>query len=87
MVLGELGAKIAEAWRKVTPNKQIDQEVLNDMLKEFYTALVEADVDVQVTPAIRRGSRACASLPHVLSLASAAGKQVSRPSEEQSEPR
>ena len=48
MVLSELGSRLAAALRAVSNNTRIDEEVLNDMLKEICNALLSADVNVKL---------------------------------------
>lgn len=46
MVLTELGSKIAGALRRLGESPVIDEEVLEGLLKEVCTALLQADVRV-----------------------------------------
>lgn len=65
MVLGELGSKISEAWRKVSSSKQVDETVLNEMLQEMTTALLSADVDVDLTNKFRDSVRGKVNLENL----------------------
>ncbi|OMH81810.1 Signal recognition particle 54 kDa protein [Zancudomyces culisetae] len=46
MVLHELGAKINEAFRKLSKESDIDEKVLDAILKDICTALLTSDVNV-----------------------------------------
>jgi signal recognition particle subunit SRP54 len=65
MVLGELGSKISEAWRKVSSSRQVDETVLNEMLQEMTTALLSADVDVDLTNKFRESVRSKVNLENL----------------------
>uniref|UniRef100_A0A7S0ZHG9 Signal recognition particle 54 kDa protein n=1 Tax=Timspurckia oligopyrenoides TaxID=708627 RepID=A0A7S0ZHG9_9RHOD len=53
MVLNELGKKITSALRRMTNTTVIDEQVLDDMLKEVARALLEADVNVKHVAQLR----------------------------------
>jgi signal recognition particle subunit SRP54 len=47
MVLAELGQKITSALNKLNRVTVIDEEVLNECLKDITTALLQSDVNVK----------------------------------------
>ena len=53
MVLADLGRKITGALHSMTAAAVIDEEVLDAMLKEICTALLEADVNVKLVMQLR----------------------------------
>src|SRR5438105_11769614 len=53
MVLGELGNKITNALRKITDAPILDEETVNEMLKEICNALVAADVNIKLVFQLR----------------------------------
>lgn len=53
MVLAELGRKITSALRGLNSATIIDQKVLDDLLKEVCTALLEADVNIRLVKQLR----------------------------------
>ncbi|KAA8494173.1 Signal recognition particle 54 kDa protein [Porphyridium purpureum] len=53
MVLNELGKKITSALRRMTNSTVIDEQALDDMLKEVSRALLEADVNVRIVAQLR----------------------------------
>jgi signal recognition particle subunit SRP54 len=54
MVLTELGSKITNALRKMADSTVINDEVLDEMLKDICNALVTADVNVQMVIKLRQ---------------------------------
>ncbi len=57
MVLGELGAKISGALRKMRNAVVIDEDVLDEMLKEICYALLSSDVNVKLVKQLRENIR------------------------------
>lgn len=57
MVLADLGRKITTALRSLNSATVINEEVLNAMLKEIVTALLEADVNIRLVKALRENVR------------------------------
>lgn len=57
MVLAELGRKITTALRSLNNATIINEEVLNAMLKEIVTALLEADVNIRLVKKLRENVR------------------------------
>eukprot|EP00055_Hartaetosiga_balthica_P009281 m.36554 g.36554 ORF g.36554 m.36554 type:complete len:531 (-) comp6683_c1_seq1:95-1687(-) len=53
MVLGDLSRKITNALRSLNSATVIDEEVLDDMLKEIVRALIESDVQVKLIQTMR----------------------------------
>ena len=47
MVLNELGSKLANALSSLSKHTIIDEEIMEDVLKEITKALLSADVNVQ----------------------------------------
>ncbi|XP_068086030.1 signal recognition particle subunit SRP54 [Anabrus simplex] len=58
MVLADLGRKITTALRALSNATVINEEVLNSMLKEICTALLEADVNIRLVKKLRENVRA-----------------------------
>ncbi|PNF23601.1 Signal recognition particle 54 kDa protein [Cryptotermes secundus] len=58
MVLADLGRKITSALRSLSNATVINEEVLNAMLKEICTALLEADVNIRLVKKLRENVRA-----------------------------
>ncbi|CAI8001925.1 Signal recognition particle 54 kDa protein, partial [Geodia barretti] len=58
MVLADLGRKITTALRSLGNATVINEEVLQAMLKEICTALLEADVNVKLVGKLRQNVRA-----------------------------
>ncbi|XP_013392362.1 signal recognition particle 54 kDa protein [Lingula anatina] len=58
MVLADLGRKITNALRSISNATVINEEVLNSMLKEICTALLEADVNIKLVKQLRENVRA-----------------------------
>ncbi|XP_050407440.1 signal recognition particle subunit SRP54 [Patella vulgata] len=57
MVLADLGRKITSALKSLSNATIINEEVLNDMLKEICKALLEADVNIRLVKALRENVR------------------------------
>lgn len=57
MVLADLGRKITTALRSLSNATIINEEVLNSMLKEICSALLEADVNVRLVKGLRENVR------------------------------
>ncbi|XP_052767616.1 signal recognition particle 54 kDa protein [Mya arenaria] len=57
MVLADLGRKITSALRSLNNSTIINEEVLNGMLKEICSALLEADVNVRLVKGLRENVR------------------------------
>ncbi len=53
MVLADLGRKINAALHSLSKATVINEEVLDGMLKEIVTALLEADVNVRLVKQLR----------------------------------
>lgn len=58
MVLAELGRKITNALRSLGNATIINEDVLNSLLKEICTALIEADVNIRLVKQLRENVRA-----------------------------
>ncbi|KAF7267208.1 signal recognition particle 54k [Rhynchophorus ferrugineus] len=58
MVLADLGRKITSALQGLSKATIINEEVLNGMLKEICTALLEADVNIKMVKKLRENVRA-----------------------------
>ncbi|CAH8865681.1 unnamed protein product [Trichobilharzia szidati] len=58
MVLAELGRKITSALRSLGNATIINEDVLNSLLKEICTALIEADVNIRLVKQLRENVRA-----------------------------
>ncbi|XP_064485014.1 signal recognition particle subunit SRP54 [Ornithodoros turicata] len=57
MVLADLGRKITNALRSLSNATIINKEVLDSMLKEICTALLEADVNIRLVKQLRENVR------------------------------
>jgi signal recognition particle subunit SRP54 len=57
MVLADLGRKITSALKSLSNATIINEEVLNGMLKEICTALLEADVNIRLVKQLRENVR------------------------------
>ena len=57
MVLADLGRKINAALHSLSKATVINEEVLNDMLKDVCAALLEADVNVRQVKQLRENVR------------------------------
>ncbi|CAE8691720.1 unnamed protein product, partial [Polarella glacialis] len=53
MVLGDLGSKITASFRKLNTAPIIDDELLDEVLKEIAAALLQADVNVKFVSELR----------------------------------
>ena len=53
MVLADLGRKITSALNSLGKATVIDEDVLNAMLKEICTALLEADVNIRLVKQLK----------------------------------
>ena len=53
MVLADLGRKITNALNSLGKATIIDEEVLNAMLKEICTALLESDVNIRLVKQVK----------------------------------
>ena len=53
MVLADLGRKITSALNSLGKATIIDEEVLNAMLKEICTALLESDVNIRLVKQLK----------------------------------
>jgi signal recognition particle subunit SRP54 len=53
MVLGDLGAKITNALKKLQNKQVIDESVLNDLLTEIASALLSSDVNIKYIAKLR----------------------------------
>ena len=53
MVLADLGRKITSAIRSMNSATVINEEALDNMLKEISRALIEADVNVRLVKQLR----------------------------------
>ncbi len=53
MVLADLGRKITTALNSLGKATVIDEEVLNAMLKEICTALLESDVNIRLVKQLK----------------------------------
>ncbi|KAK6637096.1 Signal recognition particle [Polyplax serrata] len=58
MVLADLGRKITSALHSLSKASVINEDVLNSMLKEICTALLEADVNIRLVKKLRENVRA-----------------------------
>mmetsp|Transcript_45248 Transcript_45248/g.106173 ORF Transcript_45248/g.106173 Transcript_45248/m.106173 type:complete len:494 (-) Transcript_45248:240-1721(-) len=54
MVLAELGGRITNALRTMTSNTVIDEETVDNMLKEIAAALLASDVNVKLVSKLRK---------------------------------
>jgi signal recognition particle subunit SRP54 len=57
MVLGELGASISSALRKVTSSPSVDETQMNEMVDEITNALIASDVEVALANGFRDAVR------------------------------
>ena len=53
MVLAELGQSITSALAKAATSRTLDQSILDEILKEIATALLQADVNVKLVAQLR----------------------------------
>ena len=54
MVLAELGSQIQNTLRKLQATTVVDEEVLNDILKDISRALLQADVNARLVGELRK---------------------------------
>lgn len=57
MVLADLGRKITSALKSLNNATIINEEVLNDLLKEICAALLESDVNIRLVKQLRENVR------------------------------
>jgi signal recognition particle subunit SRP54 len=57
MVLAELGSQIASALQKMTNSTVIDQQVVDQLLKEICGALIASDVNIKLIAQLRTNIR------------------------------
>ena len=57
MVLADLGRKVTAALRSLGNATIINQEVLDQLLKEVCTALIESDVNIRLVKQLRENVR------------------------------
>ena len=62
MVLGDLGAKITNALKKLNNKQTIDETVLNDLLTEIASALLSSDVNIKFIAKLRDAVKTKATL-------------------------
>uniref|UniRef100_A0A8I6A4J0 Signal recognition particle 54 kDa protein n=1 Tax=Rattus norvegicus TaxID=10116 RepID=A0A8I6A4J0_RAT len=67
MVLADLGRKITSALRSLSNATIINEEVLNAMLKEVCTALLEADVNIKLVKQLRENVKSAIDLEEMAS--------------------
>lgn len=53
MVLGDLGAKITSALKKLQNKQVIDENVINELLTEIASALLTSDVNIKYIAKLR----------------------------------
>lgn len=58
MVLADLGRRISSAVSEVTRSSSVDEQVVENMLKEISNALVEADVNIKLVIGLRKKLKA-----------------------------
>jgi len=59
MVLAELGRKITGALHNLSKATVINEDVLNSLLKEVCSALLEADVNIKLVKSLRENVKSC----------------------------
>lgn len=57
MVLADLGRKITSALKSLNNATIINEDVLNDLLKEICAALLESDVNIRLVKQLRENVR------------------------------
>ncbi|KAJ3090769.1 Signal recognition particle [Quaeritorhiza haematococci] len=62
MVLADLGRKLQNALRSLTTETVIDEKVLDNILKDVCTALLEADVNVRLVQQLRKNIKKIVNL-------------------------
>jgi len=67
MVLAELGNRISNALRQMADRTVIDQQALDDMLKEICNALVSSDVNVKLVMELRKNIKDSVNLDEIAS--------------------
>lgn len=63
MVLAELGQKITKALVNMKKSTVVDDQVIDDMLKEIQRALLESDVNVRLVVQLRDNIKKKVCLP------------------------
>ena len=58
MVLADLGRKITSALKSLNGAAVIDENALNNLLKEICSALLESDVNIKLVSDLRKNVRA-----------------------------
>ena len=53
MVLGDLGKKITEALSKLNKATVIDEKIIDGVMKDIVTALLQADVNIKYVLKLR----------------------------------
>jgi signal recognition particle subunit SRP54 len=53
MVLGDLGARITNALKKLQSSNKIDETVINELLTEIASALLSSDVNIKYIAKLR----------------------------------
>ena len=61
MVLGDLGAKITGALKKLQNKQVIDENVINELLTEIASALLSSDVNIKYIAKLRDAVKTKAS--------------------------
>jgi signal recognition particle subunit SRP54 len=62
MVLGDLGAKITNALKKLQSKQTIDEATLNELLTEIASALLSSDVNIKFIAKLRDAVKTKATL-------------------------
>jgi signal recognition particle subunit SRP54 len=62
MVLGDLGAKITNALKKLQSKQIIDEATLNELLTEIASALLSSDVNIKFIAKLRDAVKTKAAL-------------------------
>eukprot|EP01106_Pelomyxa_sp_JSP_P017503 TRINITY_DN71_c0_g1_i1.p1 TRINITY_DN71_c0_g1~~TRINITY_DN71_c0_g1_i1.p1 ORF type:complete len:490 (-),score=159.40 TRINITY_DN71_c0_g1_i1:31-1500(-) len=65
MVLSELGTRLTAALRALSTKSSIDDEVLNEALKEICNALLASDVNVKLVAGLRANVKKRVNLPEL----------------------
>ncbi|KAG5547456.1 hypothetical protein RHGRI_013224 [Rhododendron griersonianum] len=65
MVLGELGGSLARALQKMSNSTIIDENVLNECLKEITRALLQADVQFKLVRDLQMNIKNIVNLDHL----------------------
>ena len=53
MVLADLGAKLTNALRKISNTTVVDDKILNELLTDIASALLQSDVNIHYINALR----------------------------------